>query len=197
METRRLRSGLRSTPRIAAALVAGLAVASPAAASAQGERSSAARTSCPGADTASRNIRKLKKATLCLHNAKRRAHGLSKLSWNRDLTRVAAKYSRTMARDHFFSHYSAGHRDHMDRIAASGYRPSAGCWTAGENLFFSAGGTTPRRLFRAWMKSTIHRQTVLRDGWEDFGLGVTKKSPDGSTGGLTVVALFGVRTKSC
>jgi uncharacterized protein YkwD len=189
---------LRSTFRIAiAALVAGLAVASPAAASSQGERSSAARTTCAGADTASRNIRKIKRATLCLHNAERRAHGLSTISWNHDLTRVAVKYSRTMARRHFFSHYSAGHRDHMDRIAVSAYRPSAGCWTAGENLFSSPGSTTPRRLFRAWMKSTIHRQTIQLDGWEDFGLGITRKSPDGSAGGLTVVALFGVRTKSC
>jgi uncharacterized protein YkwD len=86
----------------------------------------------------------------------------------------------------------------MDRIAASGYKPSAGCWSAGENLFSSGGSATPRQMVRAWMNSAAHRRNILRGRWHDFGLGVVTTSPNGERGGLTVVALFGTRSKrSC
>ena len=123
-----------------------------------------------------------------------RRHGLGKVRWNRALARVASKYSRTMVANHFFDHYSPSHRDHMDRIAASSYRPDSGCWTAGENLFFSAGVSTPRQLIKAWMGSAVHRRDILRSGWRDFGLGVAYGSPYGGSG-MTVVALFGVRSR--
>jgi uncharacterized protein YkwD len=135
----------------------------------------------------------MQKGILCLHNLERGARGLSKLRWNRDLTSVASKYARSMVSGRFFGHYSAGHRDHMDRIAASAYKPAAGCWIAGENLYSSAGPSTPRRLLVAWMGSRAHRQTILLKGWHDFGLGVVATSPEGNANGLTVVALFGTR----
>jgi uncharacterized protein YkwD len=135
---------------------------------------------------------------LCLHNRERRERGLSKLRWNRQLAGVAAKHARDMVSRHYFAHVSPGGRDHMDRIAASGYKPAAGCWTAGENLFFSTGPSTPRQLLNAWMNSPAHRQNILRPGWHDFGLGVAATSPQGTSNGLTVVALFAVRsTQSC
>ena len=80
----------------------------------------------------------------------------------------------------------------MDRIAAGGYKPTAGCWSVGETLYFYAGVSTPRHLMRAWMNSAVHRQNVLRAGWHDFGLGVAYGSPYGGSG-MTVVALFGVQ----
>jgi len=42
----------------------------------------------------------------------------------------------------------------------------------------------------------VHRQDILRSGWRDFGLGVAYGSPYGGSG-MTVVALFGVRSKAC
>ena len=81
----------------------------------------------------------------------------------------------------------------MDRIAASSYRPTAGCWSAGENLFSSSGTTTPRQLLSAWMNSTAHRRNIEHNGWRDFGLGVVTESPEGNPHGLTAVVLFGTR----
>jgi uncharacterized protein YkwD len=132
---------------------------------------------------------------LCLHNLERRERGLSKLHWNAALASVAAKHARDMVSRQYFAHVSPGGRDHMDRIAASGYQPAVGCWTAGENLFYSSGPSTPRQLLDAWMNSPAHRQNILRRGWESFGLGVVATSPQGDSNGLTVVALFGVRSK--
>jgi uncharacterized protein YkwD len=153
-----------------------------------------AGTGCPGAGTATASAARLQKEMLCLHNAERRSDGLSRMRWNGTLARVASKYSRTMVRRHFFDHYSPDHKDHMDRIAATSYRPHAGCWTAGENLYFSAGATSARQLIKAWMGSPVHRATILHGGWKDFGLGVSYSTPYGGRG-MTVVALFGDRFK--
>jgi uncharacterized protein YkwD len=156
----------------------------------------AARTTrCAAADAPSRNTRRVNKAVLCLHDVKRREHGLRNMRWNRDLSGVARRHARDMVSRHYFEHLSPGHRDHMDRIAASGYRPTVGCWTAGENLFSSTASATPRELLTAWMNSAAHRRNIMRKGWRDFGFGVVTTSPDGDPHGLTAVALFG--TRSC
>jgi uncharacterized protein YkwD len=132
---------------------------------------------------------------LCLHNVQRSERGLSELHWDSQLASVAAKHARDMVSRHYFAHVSPSGKDHMDRIAATGYQPSVGCWTAGENLFYSTGPSTPRQMLNAWMKSPAHRQNILRGGWRGFGLGVAPTSPQGDANGLTVVALFGVRSK--
>jgi uncharacterized protein YkwD len=175
-----------------------LAVAAPAAAEAhESKPARAAQGACAGADTPTTNVRKIQKVVLCLHNVERGRRGLSKLYWNRDLAGVATKYAHSMVSKHHFAHYSSGHRDHMDRIAASNYKPSAGCWTAGENLYSSNTAETPRRLLKAWMGSPAHRRNILLQGWHDFALGVVTTSPGGSAQGLTIVALFGIRGGRC
>ncbi len=194
MRSQSFRSVLRSAARVAlGSLVLSMAIAAPA--SADGSKPArAAQGGCAGADTSTSNVRSIQMTLLCLHNLERRAHGLSRLRWNRDLTGVASKYARTMVSRRHFAHYSAGHRDHMDRIAASNYKPAAGCWTAGENLFSSKSTATPRQLLSAWLGSRAHRRNILHSGWHDFGLGVVTTSPGGRSHGLTVVALFGIRT---
>ncbi len=195
MAFHRLSTFARSTARVAlGATVLACVVASPAAAGTQSKPARASQVGCATASTPTSDVRRIQKAMLCLHNLERTARGLRKLRWNPELSGVANKYARTMVSHRFFDHYSAGHRDHMDRVAASGYKPSAGCWTAGENLFASRGTATPRQLVTAWMGSRAHRQNILRGGWRDFGLGVVAASPQGDSNGLTVVALFGTRT---
>jgi uncharacterized protein YkwD len=174
------------------ATVRSLALLAVAAVLAAPGSAAASQPGCPGAGVPTTDAHRFQKAMLCLHNAERRDHGVSRVHWNRTLAGVATRYSRTMVSNHFFDHYSPNHRDHMDRIAASGYRPDSGCWTAGENLFFSAGVSGPRQLLKAWMHSAVHRATILHGGWHDFGLGVAYGSPYGGSG-MTVVALFGVR----
>ena len=188
MRDSRLSSVLRSAARfVLAGLVVALANgATPALAS---------QPACPAADTATAETWRLEKAVLCLHNLERGEHGLSQLRWNRQLASAAERHATDMVSRHYFAHASPGGRDHMDRIAATGYAPAVGCWTAGENLFYSTRSSTPRQLLRAWMDSPAHRANILRGGWHGFGLGVAATSPQGDAHGLTVVALFGKRSQ--
>jgi uncharacterized protein YkwD len=188
MRDSRLSSVLRSAARL---VLAGLVVAlangaTPALAS---------DPACPAADTATADTWRLEKAVLCLHNLERGQRGLSQLRWNRQLASAAERHAADMVSRHYFAHVSPGGKDHMDRIAATGYLPAVGCWTAGENLFFSTGSSTPRQLLKAWMNSPAHRANILRGGWQGFGLGVVATSPHGNAHGLTVVAVFAKRSE--
>jgi uncharacterized protein YkwD len=188
MEDRPSSAVLRTAARTAlAGLIVALAVAPAAMAS--------PRAACPTADTPSSSVKQVQKAMLCLHNAERRAHGLSQMRWNGALAGAANGHARDMVARHYFAHVSAAGRDHLDRIAASGYRPGAACWTAGENLLFTTGPSTPRQLFAAWMSSAAHRHNIQHPGWQDFAVGVVATAPQGNPGGLTLVALFGTHWK--
>ena len=157
-----------------------------------------ARQACPTAVTVSADARVLKKALLCLHNFERRRRGLSQLRLNADLSAVALGHARDMVKRHYFAHVSPGRRDHMDRLAASAYAPPVGCFTAGENLLVADGAATALQLLQAWLNSPEHRANIMHRGWRDFGLGIVGKSPQGDANGLTVVALFGLRsTTTC
>jgi uncharacterized protein YkwD len=149
---------------------------------------------CASANAATPNPERVARAVLCIENGIRRARGLSSLRWNPALAGVATAHARDMVRRRYFSHFSPGHMDQLDRIARSSYRPARGCWTAGENLLEAAGLASPERMMEAWMHSPLHRAVILHRGWRDFGLGVVHGTPSGNRHGLTLVALFGVRT---
>ena len=174
-------------------LVVALAVAPGANAAAHGL---SARQACPTSGAFSAAVPQTKKAILCLHNLDRRRQGMSQMRLSPELSAVALAHARDMVKRHYFDHVSPGGKDHMDRIAASAYPPSAGCWTAGENLLDANGAATPLQIVQAWMRSPEHRAIILRRGWRDFGLGVVHTAPDGNPNGLTIVALFGVRSKA-
>jgi uncharacterized protein YkwD len=182
----RTRSLLRAGASVGLAALAGALVGAPAA--------TAAPRECTAATVATSSVRQIDRTLLCLTNVERGRHGLSQVRWSRELAGVAARHARDMVARRYFAHVSPAGTDHMDRIAASRYKPARGCWTAGENLMEATGVVSPRRLFRAWMQSPIHRRTILTRGWRDFGLGVVRGSPAGGPQGLTVVALYGTRS---
>lgn len=156
-----------------------------------------ARQACATSTAVGSSARLMKKTELCLHNFERRHHALSQMRLSPELSAVALAHARDMVKRRYFDHVSPGGRDHMDRIAASGYPPGpGGCWTAGENLLVANGAASAMQLLQAWMSSPEHREIILTRGWRDFGLGVVGTSPDGNPNGMTVVALFAVRSKA-
>jgi uncharacterized protein YkwD len=194
MRTPRSHRQLRSTAWVAVALgLLLLAPASAAAAKRHHQRVHAAQAVCPGSRVATANALRLELELLCLHNAVREAHGLSKMDWNPRLAGAADRHARDMVARRYFAHDTPEGRDHMDRLAAAGYRPTAGCWGGGENLQGTVGRVTPVQLLAAWMESPAHRAVVLHRGWQDFGLGVATRSYQGDPRGLTLVAEFGKR----
>ena len=146
------------------ALVAVLALAAPAMA-------------CPNQDVApaAGSLAKARKATLCLLNAERRAHGLAAVRGNRRLRRAAARHSRAMVRERFFEHTSPGGSTMAGRVSAAGYAR----WTAlGENIAWgTAALATPAAIVRGWMHSPGHRANILRAQFREIGIGIAHGAP--------------------
>ena len=77
-----------------------------------------------------------------------------------------------MVAQQYFDHVGKDGSDPVDRIRATGYIPSVGTWTVGENLAWGTGEEgSVREIFRAWMRSPGHRQNIL-GGYSQIGVGV-------------------------
>jgi uncharacterized protein YkwD len=175
-----------------AVAVAGVFVATVAAAP--------AHAACAGADVmpSSANAAKVRKATLCLLNVQRRAHGLRNLRGNRKLRHAAAGYSRLMVSQGFFSHVSPGGSTLESRVNSTHYLDGARSWRIGENIAWGTGALgTPRAIVKAWMNSPGHRENILNGTYRDIGIGITPGAPipaGASAGGGTYTTDFGYRS---
>jgi uncharacterized protein YkwD len=143
------------------------------------------------------NAARVRKATLCLLNVQRRAHGLHKLHANGRLRTAAAGYSRLMVRQGFFAHESPGGSTLQSRVSATHYLDGAHAWSIGENIAWGTGGLgTPRSIVHAWMHSPGHRANILNGTFRDIGIGIAAGAPIPSgaaaTGG-TYTTDFGYR----
>ena len=104
---------------------------------------------CRGADAhpGQASLKTLDRATLCLINSERAAHGRSRLRAAPSLTRAARGYARTMVRQHFFDHTSPERLD--DDRAACAPPPTCtarGAYSLGENIAWGGGSLgTPAR----------------------------------------------------
>src|SRR5215212_9514583 len=90
-----------------------------------------------------------KRATLCLLNHIRRAHGLRRLRENKRLSRASQRHARSMVRHHVFAH-----GDFVGRIKSAHYLHGARAWSVGENIAWgSYDYATPRSIVSSWMHS--------------------------------------------
>jgi uncharacterized protein YkwD len=138
---------------------------------------------------------KVRKATLCLLNEQRNAHGLHKLTSSRRLRHVAARYARQMVRHSFFAHESPAGSTPLSRIRHTRYLTGARFWTIGENLAWGTGAlATPRLIVRAWMHSPEHRANILNGRYREIGVGIAYGAPVASfaaSPGATYATDFG------
>jgi uncharacterized protein YkwD len=159
-----------------------------------------AHAACAGANVmpSSANAAKVRKATLCLLNAQRRAHGLHKLRENGKLRRAAAGYSRLMVSQGFFSHVSPGGSTLESRVNSTHYLDGARSWSIGENIAWGTGPLgTPRAIVKAWMNSPGHRENILNGTYRDIGIGIATGAPipaGAAAGGGTYTTDFGYRS---
>jgi uncharacterized protein YkwD len=161
--------------------------------------SASAHAACAGAGAvpSGSNTAKVRKATLCLLNVQRRAHGLQNLRQNAKLRTAAAGYSRQMVRQSFFSHESPDGTTLQSRVTATHYLDGAHGWGIGENIAWGTGGLgTPRSIVRTWMHSPGHRANILNATFRDIGIGIAAGAPiphgAAATGG-TYTTDFGYR----
>jgi uncharacterized protein YkwD len=176
-----------------AALLALVALAAPAAASAN-ERCADA-DALPGQVSAAR----LRAATLCLMNAERGARGRERLRLEPALDRAAGSYARQMVRERFFDHTSPGGSTMLSRIRSTRYLQDVVSWSVGENLAWGSGTlATPRATVRAWMHSADHRANLLDPHFRDVGVGIAEGAPEAlgpGEPGATYVTDFGRRVR--
>jgi uncharacterized protein YkwD len=157
--------------------------------------SSAHAAGCPGAgaDPGKASLARLDRATLCLMNAERAAHGLPRLRSQRSLHAAARRYARSMVHGKFFDHVSPSGSTMTSRVRATAYLKRAGAWSLGENIAWGGGSLgTPRAIVNAWMHSAGHRANLLNPRFRDVGVGIAAGIPVGGAGG-TYVTDFGRR----
>lgn len=153
-----------------------------------------AGANCANADImpSNANLGTVKTATLCLLNGERSDAGLRSLKENAKLAKAAVGHSEDMVRGQFFDHVAPNGSDPVSRIRQSGYIPSVGVWIVGENLAWGSGSlATPKEIVAAWMKSSGHRENILRPDFKEIGFGIVTGNPRSRSGGATYTTTFG------
>ncbi|UVI31678.1 CAP domain-containing protein [Paenibacillus spongiae] len=100
-----------------------------------------------------------------LVNEERAKQGLSALTENGDLSRVALFKSQDMRDQGYFSHDSPSYGSPFDMMKAFNINYSY----AGENI--AAGQTTPQDVMNSWMNSPGHRKNIMSPDFTEIGIG--------------------------
>ena len=100
-----------------------------------------------------------------LVNVQRSQNGLSPLTANWELSRVARYKSQDMADNRYFSHTSPTYGTPFQMMKSFGLRFR----TAGENIAY--GQRTPQAVVNAWMNSSGHRANILSSSYTQIGVG--------------------------
>lgn len=116
---------------------------------------------------------------LNLINQKRKANGLSPLTADKALVRVAQAKSDDMVKNNYFSHTSPNFGDPFKMMQGFGITYK----NAGENI---AGNSNLNTAVENWLKSEQHRKNILSTSYNYIGIGVTKSNDYG----YIIVAMF-------
>ena len=100
-----------------------------------------------------------------LVNAERAKVGLSPLTMNWELSRVARYKSEDMRQKRYFDHTSPTYGTPFQMIRAFGLSFRS----AGENIAY--GQRTPAAVVGAWMNSSGHRANILNASYTQIGVG--------------------------
>ena len=100
-----------------------------------------------------------------LVNVERSKNGLSALTENWELSRVARYKSKDMHDRNYFSHTSPTYGSPFDMMKNFGISYRA----AGENI--AKGYTTPQAVVNGWMNSEGHRANILNASFKQIGVG--------------------------
>lgn len=114
------------------------------------------------------DVKTLEQQVVELVNKQRAAYGLSMVTSNWELCRVARYKSQDMINKNYFSHTSPTYGSPFRMMENFGIRFSA----AGENIAY--GQRTPQEVMDAWMNSPGHRSNILSPSYNQVGVGVAK-----------------------
>lgn len=125
------------------------------------------------------------KNIIALTNASRIEQGLTPLSENTLLDRIAKAKADDMVARQYYAHADPDGKMTFAFLKAAGYSYRA----AGENLAVSY--TDAKVMEGAWLASTTHRSNILRPNYNETGIGIARGSFKGYPGILYIVQLFG------
>jgi len=109
-----------------------------------------------------------------LINRERQRRGLSPLSWDGGLVRLARHHSQSMARGGFLSHVD---RDGLDLKARARALGLHGWRTIGENIAYNQGYDDPTAFaVERWMVSEKHRENAMSGEYTHAAVGIVRAS---------------------
>ncbi|UOQ49288.1 CAP domain-containing protein [Gracilibacillus caseinilyticus] len=111
------------------------------------------------------DISQFEQEVIDLTNVEREKQGLSPLTLDTELSKVAKAKSQDMASKGYFSHNSPTYGSPFDMMEQFGISYQ----TAGENI--AKGQTTPEEVVKAWMNSEGHRANILNEDFTHIGVG--------------------------
>lgn len=115
-------------------------------------------------------VKAIEQEVVRLTNLERQKAGLSPLSHNWQLSRVARYKSEDMRDRGYFSHTSPTYGSPFTMIKNFGISYSA----AGENI--AMGQKTAQAVVQGWMNSSGHRANILSKSFTQIGIGYAKSS---------------------
>ncbi|MGM0438827.1 MAG: CAP domain-containing protein [Patescibacteria group bacterium] len=132
-----------------------------------------------------------RKEIIELTNARREKNGLKELSENSSLNLAAQKKAEDMFERQYFAHTSPTGEEAADLVEEFDYSYIL----VGENL---AKGTFQSNydLIEGWMNSPDHRENILKEGYEEIGIGIKKDIYEGQEMWMAV-QIFGTSSSSC
>lgn len=98
------------------------------------------------------------------------APAVAALAWNDRLFSAAARHSRDMAVNNYFSHTGLDGRSSSQRITDEGY---AWSW-AGENI--AAGQSTASAVMAGWLASPGHCANIMRADYRDVAVSCVQRA---------------------
>lgn len=116
------------------------------------------------------DVKAIENEVIRLVNIERSKNGLSGLTSDWQLSRVARYKSTDMRDKNYFSHYSPTYGDPFKMMHDFGIN----FYAAGENI--AMGQQTPAAVMTAWMNSPGHRANILNPQYNEIGVGIAKTS---------------------
>ena len=125
----------------------------------------------------------LRTSVLCLVNMVRKRRGIARLRFDRSLRDSATGHSRSMVRSNRLTHYGPSGSTLTSRVARSGYLAGASFYRLAENIGAGRGRSNGSALaiVRDWMDSAGHKANILDRRMRDFGVGIARGNPLGSS----------------
>ncbi len=115
--------------------------------------------------TTDSSVTSYEREVIRLVNGIRKENGMSELTYDWELCRVARIKSQDMKDNGYFSHISPTYGSPFQMMKSFGIRYKS----AGENI--AKGQPTPEAVVKAWMNSSGHRANILNSSFTHIGVG--------------------------